>query len=140
MGSDFNFSDMTEPDLGDYDYTLLKEEELVNGVSTWRIQSLPRTPEVADESGYSKSVLWVRKDNHIVIRGARWVHKSRRRKFFQVKKLEQIDGIWVATELQAVTKEGRNTVHATILRFQNVRFNQNLNANVFTTRQLEKGP
>ena len=140
MGSDYNFSDMTEADLGDYDFTLLKENELVNGVATWRIQSVPRNAEVADESGYSKSVLWVRKDNHIVIRGVRWVYKSRRRKYFQVKKLEQIDGIWVATEMQAVTKEGRNTVHATILHLRNVRFNQNLKASLFTTRQLEKGP
>ena len=139
MGSDFNYSDLTEPDLEDYDYKLLKQSEKVKGVDTWRIQSTPRRPEVADKTGYSKSVLWVRKDNFMVIRSVRWVYKSSRRKFFQVKKLEKIDGIWVATEMQTVTKQGKRTVHSTILRFKNVKFNQNLKDRMFTTRRLEKG-
>ena len=57
----------------------------------------------------------------------------------QVKQLERIDGIWVATEMQMVTREGRDTVHATVLRFDNVKFNQKLDANLFTVRTLEKG-
>ena len=139
MGSDFNYSDLTEPDLEDYDFKLLKQSEKVKGVDTWRIQSTPRRPEVAEDTGYTKSVLWVRKDNFMVIRSVRWVHKSPRRKFFQVKKLERIDGIWVATEMQTVTKQGKRTVHATVLRFLNVKFNQNLKDRMFTTRRLEKG-
>ncbi|MEE8436622.1 MAG: outer membrane lipoprotein-sorting protein [bacterium] len=139
MGSDFNYSDLTEADLEDYDFKLLKQSEKVKGVDTWRIQSTPRRPEVAEDTGYSKSVLWVRKDNFMVIRSVRWVHKSSRRKFFQVKKLERIDGIWVATEMQTVTKQGRRTVHTTVLRFWNVKFNQKLKDRMFTTRRLEKG-
>ena len=139
MGSDFNYSDLTEPDLEDYDYTLLRQSEKVKGVDTWRIQATPRRPEVAEDTGYSKSVLWVRKDNYMVIRSVRWVHKSPRRKFFQVKKLERIDGIWVATEMQTVTKQGKRKVHTTVLRFLNVKFNQNLTERMFTTRRLEKG-
>lgn len=139
MGTDFNYSDLTEPDLEDYDYKLLKENDKVKGVDTWRIQATPRSPEVAENTGYSKSVLWVRKDNYVMIRSVRWVHKSSRRKFFQVKKLEKIDGIWVATEMQNVTKQGRRTVHSTVLRLLNVKFNQKLKDRMFTTRRLEKG-
>ena len=139
MGSDFNYSDLTEPDLEDYDYKLLKQSDRVKGVDTWRIQATPRRPEVSEETGYSKSVLWVRKDNFMVIRSVRWVHKSPRRKFFQVKKLERIDGIWVATEMQIVTKQGKRRVHTTVLRFSKVKFNQNLKDRMFTTRRLEKG-
>jgi hypothetical protein len=138
MGSDFNFSDLTEPDLEDYDYTLVKEED-VDGQRTWQIQAVPRRVEVAENTGYAKSMLWVRKDNHVVVRGVRWVHNSSRLKFLQAKRLEQIDGIWVATELQMVTREGRDTVHATLLRFNNVRFEQPLDESLFTVRQLEKG-
>lgn len=139
MGTDFNYSDLTEPDLEDYDYKMLKENDKVKGVDTWRIQATPRSPEVAENTGYSKSVLWVRKDNYVMIRSVRWVYKSSRRKFFQVKKLEKIDGIWVATEMKNVTKQGRRTVHSTILRLLNVKFNQKLKDRMFTTRRLEKG-
>jgi len=138
MGTDFNYSDMTDRDLEDYDFTLMKEVK-VNGLPTWQIQSIPRNKDVAEESGYSKGVIWVRQDNHVVIRGVNWVNKSHRRKYFQVKKLEQIDGIWVAMELQMTTKEGKKTVHSTVIRFNNVKFNQPLDENMFTVRQLEKG-
>jgi len=139
MGSDFNFSDLTERALEDYDFTLMKEVD-VGGVKTWQIQSLPRSKEIADETGYSKSIAWVRQDNYMVIRSVNWVHKSRRLKYFQVKKLEQIDGIWVATSLQMATKEGKRTVHSTLLRFRNIKFNQELPDSLFTVRQLAKGP
>ena len=138
MGSDFNYSDLTKPDLEDYDYKLIKEEE-VDGHKTWRIESTPRKPATAEETGYSKGVAWIRQDNYMVVRAVRWVHNSSRMKFMQIKKLERIDGIWVATEMQMVTREGNATVHATTLQFNNVRFNQKLDDGLFTVRQLEKG-
>lgn len=138
MGSDFNYSDMVAPDLADFDLKLMKETK-VDEVMTWQIESVPRSTEIAEETGYSKSIVWVRQDNHVVIRGLRWVHKSNRRKYFQVKDLKQIDGIWVATELQMVTKEGNKTVHATVLNISDVQFNQPLSDADFTVRRLERG-
>ena len=139
MGSDFNYSDLTEPDLEDYDYTLMKEPT-VDGIKTWQIQSVPRSKKIADKFGYKKSIFWVRQDNYMIMRGIRWVDKSNKLKYFQFKKMKVIDGIWVATELHAVTKEGKRTTHATILNISNVKFNQPLKESRFTVRQLEKGP
>ena len=68
-----------------------------------------------------------------------WVYKSRQRNYMQVNKLEKNDGIRIATELQLVTKEGRQTVHSTFLRLQIVKFNQHPDDSVFTVRTLEKG-
>ena len=138
MGSDFNFSDMTERDLDDYEYKIMKEVE-VDGVMTWQIESKPRNDDVADETGYSKAVIFVRQDNYVVIRVVNWVYKSRKRKYMKINKLEKIDGIWVATDMQMVTKEGRQTVHSTFLKFNNIKFNQDLDDSVFTVRTLEKG-
>ena len=139
MGSDFNFSDMTEPDLEDYDFTLMKETK-VDGKMTWQIQSVPRSKAIADETGYKKSITWVRQDNYMVVRMIRWINKSRKLKYIQFKKIEQIEGIWVATQLQAVTKEGKRTTHATIININNIKFNQPLKESYFSVRQLEKGP
>lgn len=139
MGSDFNYSDMTRPDLEDYDFTLKREVE-IDGVKTWEIEGVPRKEETSDETGYSKGVAWVRQDNYVLIRAVRWVYKSSRMKFMQVKKLEKIDGIWTPLEMEMVSREGRDTVHSTVLRFNDVRYNQKLGEDFFTVRQLEKGP
>ncbi len=138
MGSDLNYSDMTSRNLKDYDFSLVKEDE-VEGSRVWLVQALPRGRKVVEETGYSKSVLFVRQDNHVVVRAVHWVADSDRLKYYDVKKLEQIDGIWVATEIHMTTKQGRAVLHKTILTFRNVRFNQGLSPDLFTVRRLEKG-
>lgn len=138
MGSDLNYSDMTKTDLKDYDFTLKKEMN-VKGVKTWAIESLPRTKEVIDKTGYKKALLFVRQDNYVVIRAAKYTKKGGYIKYVDVKKLEQIDGIWVSTETHVTKKRGKKTVHKTILKLKNIKFNQDLDFDLFTIRRLEKG-
>ncbi|KAA3613330.1 MAG: outer membrane lipoprotein-sorting protein [Calditrichaeota bacterium] len=138
MGSDFNYSDMTSKNLPDYNFTLMKELE-IDGVKAWQIQSIPKTTEIMDETGYEKGVIFIRQDNFVAIRGIYWVYKSNRRKYMEVKNLQIIDGVWTATEIHMTTKEGRESIHKTIIKHHDVRYNQELNENLFTTRQLEKG-
>ncbi len=138
MGSDFTYYDMTDRDLEDYDFKLLKESE-VRGHKVWVIESTPRTNDVIEESGYTKSVDFVRQDNDVVVRSVNWVKKGKKLKYRDVKKLELIDGIWVGTEIHMTTKKGKATLHKTILKFSNMKFNQNLNDEIFTVRRLEKG-
>ena len=139
MGSDLNYSDMTSPDLNLYEYTLMKETE-VKGQKVWQIKSVPKTKAEAEKSGYSKSVVFIRQDNYVMIRGVRWVHKKKRNKYLDVRKLEKIDGIWVSTEMHVTTKSGKKTLHKTILKQKNVHFNQDeVNEDLFSIRRLEKG-
>jgi len=139
MGSDLNYSDMSSPDLDLYDYTLMKETE-VKGNKVWQIKSVPKTKAEAVKSGYSKSVVFIRQDNYVMIRGVRWVYKKKRNKYLDVRKLEKIDGIWISTEMHVTTKSGKKTLHKTILKQNNIKFNQvGVNENLFTIRRLEKG-
>ena len=139
MGSDLNYSDMTTPDLDLYDYTLMKETD-VRGEKVWQIKAVPKHKDEAKKSGYSKSVIFIRQDNYVMIRAVRWVHKKRRNKYIDVKKLEKIDGIWVSTERHVTTKTKGKTLHKTILKENNIRFNQDgINEDLFTIRWLEKG-
>jgi hypothetical protein len=138
MGSDFTYADLTDRPLENYDYKLLDETE-VNGVAVWVIEAVPRSEDEIDETGYTKTVSFVRKDNYVVIRAKSWLKRGRRHKYLDVKKLEQIDGIWVATEMHMTTKKGKATLHKTVLKNENVRFNQDLDEDLFSTRRLEKG-
>jgi hypothetical protein len=138
MGSDFSYADMTDRKLDRYDYKLLQEGE-VDGVKVWIVEGIPNTEEEIDETGYTKSVAFVRQDNDVVIRGKYWVKKGKREKYFDVKQLELIDGIWTPTEMHMTTKKGKATLHKTIIKASDVRFNQDLGPDQFTVRRLEKG-
>ena len=138
MGSDFTYSDMTSRNIEDYSYKLAKEAK-VGLHKVWVIESKPKTQKTIDETGYTKSYMFVRQDNFVVIRALHFMTDDGKKKYMDVKKLEQIDGIWVATEIEMKTKKGKKTLHTTILKFNDVKFNQGLDDNFFTVRQIEKG-
>lgn len=138
MGSDFSYADMTDAELENYNYKLIKEDE-VNGSKVWLIEAVPVSQKVIDTFGYSKSLLFVRQDNYIIVRAVLWLADSNEIKFMDVKKLDQVGGIWVAAETHMTTKKGSATLHQTILLRENVVFNQDLDEALFTERSLEKG-
>ena len=138
MGSDFSYSDMTDRNLQDYDFYMKKQMQ-VEGKDVWVIEAIPRSKDVIEETGYSKSLAFVRKDNYVVIRGINWVDKGNKLKYMEITDLEQIDGIWTPKTIQMTTKKGKTTLHKTILNFSDIKYNQNLDENLFTVRRLEKG-
>jgi outer membrane lipoprotein-sorting protein len=137
MGSDFSYFDMTDRDLEDYDFKLLKETK-VRGHDAWMIESTPRNQEVIDESGYEKTIAIVRKDNHVVVRAINFMTNGKK-KYLDLKKIRQENGIWLVDEMTMTTKKGKSTLHKTILSFSNVTLNAPIEDGVFTTRRLEKG-
>lgn len=138
MGSDFSFADLTKRPLGAYEYHLLGEGK-VAGHPVWQVEGIPITDRERDQTGVEKGVVFVRKDNFVVVRAVYWRDKGSRLKYLDVKELEQIDGIWVPTEVHMTTKQGKRTLHKTVMRSSNVVFNQGISPEFFTLRQLEKG-
>ena len=138
MGSDLNYSDMTDRELEDYDYKLLKETTL-NGDKVWLIESTPRTREVIEETGYKKSILAVRQDNYVVVRSKAWTNEGNYVKLMDVQELKQIEGIWVSTKMHVVKRQGKRVKHQTLLIMSDIKFNQKLDDDLFTIRRLEKG-
>ena len=137
MGSDFSYFDMTDRDLEDYDFKLLKETK-VRGKDAWVIEATPRNKKVVKESGYTKTIGIVRKDNYVVVRSINFM-KNGKRKYFDMTKLHKQNGIWVPDEMTMTTKKGKHTTHKTILRFNHIKVNKPLSDDLFTTRRLEKG-
>jgi len=138
MGSDFTYADITSRDLDAYDYTLMKEGA-VRGHKVWQVEAVPRLEREIEETGYTKSVFFVRQDNYVVVRAVHWVKKGDRLKYMDVKELREIDGIWTPTETHMTLKKGKLTLHKTVLRIGDVQYNQELEEALFTVRRLEKG-
>ena len=81
----------------------------------------------------------MRQDNYVVIRSVGWLKRGGRLKYMEIKALEEIDGIWIGTEIHMTTRKGKETLHKTVLRNSNIRFRQEIGEDFFTVRQLEKG-
>jgi hypothetical protein len=141
MGSDLNYSDMTSMDLEDYDFTFYEKgkEGEVRGKKVWVIWSTPRSKDVIHETGYKKSLLFVQQDLDMVVRAIRWDKDGGYLKYVDLRKIEKIDGIWVATDTLVTKKKGKMTVHKTILTLDNVKYNEKLDFDMFTIRRMEKG-
>jgi hypothetical protein len=138
MGSDFSYADMTRPVLDEWRFKLIKESE-VNEQKVWVIEALPINKIVEDRYGYEKTVLFVRQDINMVIRAVHWLKEGSKLKYMEVKNLDKIDGIWVATETHMKTTKNKKTLHRTVLKWKNIQFNQDLQESFFSVRQIEKG-
>jgi hypothetical protein len=139
MGADFSYADMTERNLAHYDYELLEETE-EGGVKLWQVEAIPNTPKEIEQTGYTRMIHTVRQDNDVVVRTIAWLQRGGRVKYYEVKKLEQIEGIWVPTQMEMTTRKGETTLHKTVLDLENVHFDQPMDESRFSVRQLEKGP
>jgi len=138
MGSDFSYADMTKRVVDEWKYKILKQAE-VRGHKVWLIEAIPSNKTIEDRYGYTKSVLFVRQDLFMVVRAVHWVKEGRKLKYFDIRKLEQIDDIWVGTEIHMKTNKGKQTIHRSVFKWDNIKFNQDLDEKLFTVRRLEKG-
>jgi hypothetical protein len=138
MGSDFTYSDMTSRNVEDYKYKIMKEKK-VGGHMTWQMLVTPKTQKTIDETGYTKSIVFVRQDNFVIVQALHYIKVGKKLKYMMIKNLKKIDGIWTTLEMQMVTKKGRKTLHKTIFKFSDVKYNQNLNESLFSTRTIQKG-
>ena len=142
MGSDFSYSDMNGMELEDWDFSFVKESEIVDGQDCWVIQSVPkkdRKKKVITETGYLKRVSWIRKDNYMGVRGKMWVKKGKKIKIFKASEIEKIQGIWTAKKLEMITTKRKRREHATVLLFNNIVYNKGVNDSMFKTQRMEKG-
>jgi len=137
MGSDFSYFDMTDRDLEDYDFKLLKETK-VRGKDAWVIEATPRNKKVIKESGYTKSIAIIRKDNYVVVRLINFMRNGKK-KYMDMPKLHKQNGVWLPDVLTMTTKKGKRMIHKTVLNFKNIKVNIPLGDDLFTTRRLEKG-
>lgn len=111
MGSEFSNANMTAPGLDDFTYTIMGDE-MLNGKSCQKIESVPVSTDFEDEYGYSRSVSWVDKNSYLVHQTHYYdfdgelfktiVHK-------EFKKLDEGNGKYMVTHMQAVNHSNQRS-------------------------------
>jgi outer membrane lipoprotein-sorting protein len=95
FGTDFSFEDLEERDVNQYDYELLGEETL-DGAACWKIQSVPRQRK---SSQYTRSIVWIRKDNYAFARIESYIKDAAVRRL-DYSDIQNVQGIWTARRME----------------------------------------
>ena len=130
FGTDFSFEDLEERDVGQYEYTMLGSEA-IDGVSCWKIESIPRQGR---SSQYTRSVVWVRKDNFTFARIESY-RKEQLMRRLNYSDVQNIQGIWTARRLE-MSDLGRGS--RTRLTLEKLQYNVPMKDDDFTLSALRR--
>ena len=95
FGTDFSFEDLEERDINQYDYQLLGDEA-VDGAACWKVQSVPKERK---SSQYTRSIVWIRKDNYAFARIESYIKDAAVRRL-DYSDIQNVQGIWTARRLE----------------------------------------
>lgn len=105
FGTDFSFEDLEERDVNQYDYAL-SADDVVDGVVCWKIQS---TPKGTKSSQYTRSMLWIRKNDYTFARIENFIRDQIVRRL-NYSDIQNVQGIWTARQLDmADLRKGSRT-------------------------------
>ncbi len=135
MGTDFTYSDMGDREIDDYTYAHI-DTEVIDGIECYHMERLPKDDNVIDETGYSRTEIWVRPDIWMMMKAVFFDKKGKLLKELAVSDFEEVNGIWIAKTMHMnnIQKE-----HQTTLKFNNNQFDTGLDDDLFSQRQLQKG-
>jgi len=128
FGTDFSFEDLEERDTNQFEFKLLGEEP-VDGASCWKVQAAPRESKV---SQYSRSDIWVRKDNFAVAQIENYTKEQLVRRVHYTD-IRNDQGIWTAHQIDMFDLK-RNS--HTILKIEKLQYNIPMKDDAFTVEGL----
>ena len=136
MGTDFTYEDLEGDDLDDYNYNVLREEDL-EGAPSYVIEALPASEEKARETSYSKRILWIQKDNFVTVKIEFYDRRDTLIKIQTNHEWENLQGtLWRPKKiLMDNLKASHKTVSGTVERT----LNQEIDDSTFTERYILSG-
>ena len=130
FGTDFSFEDLEERDVNQYEYALAGDET-IDGAACWKIASTPRESKA---SQYTRSIVWVRKDNYAFARVENYVKEQVVRRL-NYSNIQNVQGIWTAKQLE-MTDVRRGS--RTRLTLDKLEYNVPLKEESFTLQAIRR--
>jgi hypothetical protein len=128
FGTDFSFEDLEERDVDQYNYRLLGDEA-IDGAPCWRIESTPSQRKI---SQYTKSEVWIRKDNYAFAQVESYIKAEVVRRL-RYSDFAQTQGIWTGRRLEMTDLRRKSR---TILVLEKLEYNIPLREEDFTIQGL----
>jgi len=142
MGSVFSYSDIATPHVEDYTYRMLRQERCPSKEAAKMncavIECIPANEDIQERTGYSKSVVWIRLDNFMGVKGEYSNLDGKMFKRLEASDIKVVDAKnhkWLA---HTVYLENLETKEFTRLQFSKVKVNGGISPAVFTQQNLQK--
>lgn len=142
MGSVFSYSDIATPHVEDYTYKMIAQAKCPQAeaatVMCAQIECTPIKEEIREKTGYSKSVMWVRLDNFMSVKGEYYNLSGEFFKRLEAKEIKEVDAAnhkWLAHSLYL---ENLKSKEFTRLEFSKVKVNSGISDSIFTQQNLQK--
>lgn len=135
MASDFTYYDIGMPELGDFTYKLLGEDER-NGEQCYKIECLPANDQILDDTGYGKIIRWVDKERLNTVFSEYYDRDLTKWKELTVLEFQQIDSVDFATDM---LMRDLQTGHSSRMQFMNLQVDTGIPDDFFSVRYLRRG-
>jgi hypothetical protein len=136
VGTDFSYGDVIGHQPQEWSHQIVREEA-IDGAACYVIESTPMNDNVLKNTGYSKRVSWVRKDNFVLARADFMDVSGQPLKRIFFSNIQQVGstGRW-----QPMLSEAENlqTGHRTRIQFEGFKADQNVALSLFTPKELER--
>jgi outer membrane lipoprotein-sorting protein len=130
FGTDFSFEDLEERDVDQYEYSLAGDDT-VDGAACWKIQSVPKQSK---SSQYSRTIVWVRKDNYTLARIESYTKDQAVRRL-DYGDVQNVQGIWTARRLDMTDLRRGSRTRLTLDKLQ---YNAPMNEEDFTLQAIRR--
>lgn len=137
FGSDFSYGDISLPKVTAYTHKLTGSE-MVDKADCYVIESVPATAQLKDDTGYSKKISWIRKDNFIE---AKVDYYDLNGELFKTQLISGYHQASANPDRWLVAHREMNNVqtsHKTLFDFTHVDIKSPVDEDLFTTRSLER--
>ena len=137
VGTDLSFGDLVGHRAADWNHKILRQEEYL-GVAVTVVESTPKSPEVASDSGYSKRVSWVGKENFISLKVDFHDAGGALLKTLENSRLKLVDAVLKKYQPMDIVVKNHQTGHATYLTMARFEANTPVAESYFAASYLEK--
>jgi predicted RND superfamily exporter protein len=137
VGTDFSYGDVIGHKVKEWDHKLVKEED-VEGKPCYVIESTPKDASIKANTGYSKRVNWIQKDNFVTLKGVLYDEAGELLKETRFTNYTEVDPArhkWQAGQLETRNVQAE---HATVIHIDQLKVNIGVKNDYFTTRYMEQ--
>jgi outer membrane lipoprotein-sorting protein len=137
VGTDFSYGDVIGHKVKEWNHTIVKEED-VDGKPCYVIESTPKDATVKTNTGYSKRIGWVQKDNFVTVKAISFDEAGellKEAKYSHWKEVDTVKHKWQAGILEA---KNLQTGHSTVITIDQFKVNNGVKDDFFTTRYMEQ--
>lgn len=135
VGTDFSYGDVIGHKVKEWQHTVVKEEE-VDGNLCYVVESTPVDKKIQQNTGYSKRVNWIQKDNFVTRKAMLYDEAGdlvKEAKFSDFKEIDPARHKWQAGLLEIRNDQ---TGHSTQIHIDEFNVNVGVEDSYFTTRYM----